>query len=486
MKLKLLSLIKRGQLVTNCSDKKGFSLAEVVITTALFSLYITSLLTALFYFNNWEPYLGNKTRAIFLAEEGIEATRNIRDNNFNNLIDGIYGLDKTAGYWNLVSFEEIIDNFYRQIEISSVNSQIKKIISRVNWPEGKNRNGLVDLTTYLTNWQRIVQTGLVCDWSSITYSGLIDWNGSANGLKLQANGNYIYMVRDDANPDFAIIDVTDSNNPIITSSLALPGAPTNIAILGNYAYVSSSANANELVIVDISNPTTASIVGSYNAPGNANGLGIYVNAGYAYLVRANSADREFEIIDINNPALPISVGSLNLSAGANEVYVSGAYAYVAASHNSQELQIINISNPLSPNLAATINLPGSHNALSIIGFNNFVIVGENAGDVHLVDVTNSLTPSIIATVEAGGAVNDLALDGDNKKLFIASDYTSGELQVFNIETPSSPGLIGLYDASSPINGVAVSANQCAIYTASEANNNEFVILIKEIISNPTP
>jgi len=125
-------------------NQSGFSVVEIIIASAVFALIVTAFTSSLIYFNKSAIATGTRTQAVFLAEEGIEVTRNIRDEDFNNLVDGTHS-------------EDIIDIFTRQVEISIVDADTKQIDSIVSWG-----NSSVRLITYLTNWQAVVEVTESC------------------------------------------------------------------------------------------------------------------------------------------------------------------------------------------------------------------------------------------------------------------------------------------------------------------------------------
>lgn len=66
--------------------KKGFSIIEIILSVAIFSF-----LASFYIFSIIESYrINERSRntniAVILAEEGLEAVRSIRDNNFRDLI----------------------------------------------------------------------------------------------------------------------------------------------------------------------------------------------------------------------------------------------------------------------------------------------------------------------------------------------------------------------------------------------------------------
>lgn len=137
-------------------SQKGFSVAEIIVASAVFVLFVTIFTGILVSSINGLDYSGTKNRAIILAEEGLEATRSIRDSNFSNLVDGTYGINNNGAQWVFIPTQDIVDNYFtRKIIISSIDANTKSVISVVDWNNLKT-NGSVSLLTHFANWQRRV------------------------------------------------------------------------------------------------------------------------------------------------------------------------------------------------------------------------------------------------------------------------------------------------------------------------------------------
>ena len=134
-------------------SSKGFSLVEVLLAVAVFGLIITGLVGGLLYGQQSNALAGQRARATLLADEGLEAVRNIRDANFSNLTDGTYGLTTTGNQWNLTGSSDTTDIFTRQITINTIDTNRKRVVCTVSWTQNPQRSGLVTLTTRLTAWQ---------------------------------------------------------------------------------------------------------------------------------------------------------------------------------------------------------------------------------------------------------------------------------------------------------------------------------------------
>lgn len=149
MKRETLPLTKKAWLGT---DHAGFSLVEVIFAGSVFAFLVTALVGAYLYGQESTALAGNRARATLLAEEGLEATRNIRDAGFSNLTDGTYGLAVSGNQWALSGTSDTTDIFTRQITISSAGPKRKSVTAGVVWQQNPQRTGSVSVITYFTNW----------------------------------------------------------------------------------------------------------------------------------------------------------------------------------------------------------------------------------------------------------------------------------------------------------------------------------------------
>lgn len=131
---------------------KGSLLVEIILATALFSLFITAFMGVYLYGNEATMLSGNRARAVMLAEEGAEAVRNIRDSAFTNLSDGTWGLNIVANQYSLLNNSDTDGFFTRAIDIVSVGPKRKDVTTTVSWQQNEQRPGSVSIVTRLTNW----------------------------------------------------------------------------------------------------------------------------------------------------------------------------------------------------------------------------------------------------------------------------------------------------------------------------------------------
>ena len=157
-------------------EKKGISIIEILIVIAIIIIALTSLLSIVTLSLKISIQIKERTQAVNLAQEAVDAVRSIRDNDWTKLTNGNHGLTNAGGYWDFVGTENIINGFSRKILIEDVyrdntpgdseatddietdgiieasdylDPDTKKITATVSWKERK-----VEIVTYLTNWKQ--------------------------------------------------------------------------------------------------------------------------------------------------------------------------------------------------------------------------------------------------------------------------------------------------------------------------------------------
>ncbi len=136
--------------------KQAFSVVEAMLSVAMLG-FIVAIAGGVFWYSQKNDIIaGNRDRAILLADEGLEAVRNIRDHNFADLEDGKFFLDDKYGSWELSTTANKVGIFERTVTIKTISTDIKDIVSYVRWSQDINRSGNVSAETYLTNWRKEV------------------------------------------------------------------------------------------------------------------------------------------------------------------------------------------------------------------------------------------------------------------------------------------------------------------------------------------
>ena len=203
----------------------GFSPVEVLLAATLFGFMATALIGAIIYGQQSTASAGERSRAAFLAEEGIEAARNIRDSGFSAVTDGTFGIAQTSNQWALSGTLDTSGIFTRQLNISSNGSDRKNITSTVSWP-AMGGTSQVSTSSLLTNWMATIVQPVITGPIMMAYSKTTTipyyriWNGTSWGTEAAAQtvvGNINYVVLKSARTrNEAILGVQTSTGAIYT------------------------------------------------------------------------------------------------------------------------------------------------------------------------------------------------------------------------------------------------------------------------------
>lgn len=183
--------------------QRGFSPVEVLLAATVFAFLTTALIGAIIYGRSSTANAGDRVRAVQIADEGIEAVRNLRDAAYANLTDGTYGLTQSGNQWVLSGSSDVTGIYTRQITLASVDATRKTVTATVTWPQGTS-TAQVNTTSRLTNWLAAITppaptTGpIMMAYSKTTTTPFYrTWNGtawSAEAAAANVVGNINYVV----------------------------------------------------------------------------------------------------------------------------------------------------------------------------------------------------------------------------------------------------------------------------------------------------
>jgi len=152
--------------------QKGIALMEMLVSVSIITVGIITLFNLVDFSFNASRTVDETGRAAALAQELMDAVRNIRDNTDWG-VDGLGTLTTGISYfsqitigtppqWTLVVGEETTNGFTRKVVFDQVfrdanddiatsgalDSDTLKVTATILWDSKK-----VELVTYLTNWQ---------------------------------------------------------------------------------------------------------------------------------------------------------------------------------------------------------------------------------------------------------------------------------------------------------------------------------------------
>ena len=260
---------------------------------------------------------------------------------------------------------------------------------------------------------------------------------------IYVTGNYAYLA-ELCGASLWVVDISDPANPVGVSLYDGLDFAYAVHVVGDYAYI---ADGDALRVIDVSDPATPHAVGFVDTPGWVRG--IYVAGNYAYV-----ADESLHIVDISNPREPTIVGVVPVPA--EDVHVSGDYAYVAAGH-ATGLRIIDVSDPVAPVPVGFVNTRQYTKDVFVAGDYAYVISHDG---LHVIDISEPTAPIEAGFLAASYACPDAFFDRDRAvcEIYVANGYayvaggTTG-MHVVDVSDPTTPVEVSFYTPGSSSNGV---------------------------------
>jgi hypothetical protein len=190
-----------------------------------------------------------------------------------------------------------------------------------------------------------------------------------------------------------IIDIDPPGSAFLWNEVTMPVPVEDVTVSDGYAYAAMGAS---LQIIDIDPPESAYIVNSVDClSGYAHG-GIAVSGSYAYLARLGYG---LQIIDIDPPESAYIVNTID-TEHANDVAVSGGYAYVADDYIGG-LKIIDIDPPESAYIVNTVDTPGY--ALGVVVHGSYAFVADGNKGLQIIDIDPPESAYIVGSVDTADA-----------------------------------------------------------------------------------
>jgi hypothetical protein len=271
----------------------------------------------------------------------------------------------------------------------------------------------------------------VINISSLTITSYVndtDLNGNTGGIAKY--GNYIFTVSSGGK-----IVAFNVSNPASISKVSFTSASAlKIEISGNYAYILRGYSSYTMSIYDISNPVTPVLKG-YLSRASQYTTRFAVDGNYAYLPKNNSTNSGLYIYDVSDKSAPVLSGSVTGSTyftGANDVVVSGNYAYVAS---ASYFVIVDISSKTSPSVYNYLSIPYAAKRILYDGSYFYIISIVSIIKIDASDVDNPKIVNVffteIASINSSAGVSSGDIDG-NGKLLIGGYNVSESVGKFNV------------------------------------------------------
>ena len=145
---------------------------------------------------------------------------------------------------------------------------------------------------------------------------------------------------------------------------------------------------------------------------------------------------------------PTALSFLSIPGFANNVDVSGNFAYVAA--GSAGLQVVDVTDRRSPHIVGSLDTPGNANDVKVVG--NRAYVADGSAGLQIIDISNPNNPTLLGALDTAGEANDVVVVGN--RAYVADGPTG--LKIIDVSNPQAPALLGTFDTPGIARGVDVS------------------------------
>jgi hypothetical protein len=285
--------------------------------------------------------------------------------------------------------------------------------------------------------------------------GNLDLPGYSSGIFV--SGSTVYMAT--SYEGLRIIKVVNPSTPNLIGSVDTPGWAQSVVVAGTTAYVADGNSGLQIIDVDTTAFSGLKIIGSVNTPGD--GRDVWVTDTTAYI--ADGYDG-LQVVDVSNPS-SIFIGSVQTSTWAQDVALSGNYAYVTeAGALSPGVTAVDISDPSNPTIVDEKNL-GYCYGIEVAG--NYAYIANYMNGLTILDISTPYAPTVAGSVNTPGNARDVSVSGT-----IAAIADGSDLQIIDVSDPENPFIISSVDpdpaASSSVYGVAVSGNTICIAGNSDS------------------
>jgi type II secretory pathway pseudopilin PulG len=457
------------------SIERGQSLIEIILVMALSAIILPALLTGLINSREGKVQQAQRTQAIYLLNETVDAVRSVREKGWAQfaVVDGTYHTAISSSSWVLLPNLIAVNGFTQSITITGVSRDTngaivssggtldpssKNVNITISWgqPYPSAVNASLLMTRYLDNDSSIQTLGLQAIPADFD---LGDTSAASTQVTKADDGEVVLGAGggggDWCQPSKSIVEVDLPKNGVANAISAIAAETTSTVFAGTGD--NSSGVSFAKVPVTGNPPTSASVQATFDGyKTNA----VFGEDNYAYLGTDNNS-KEVVIIDLNQYTdSPTNskykeIGSINVPGAANGdgIYVLSNKAYILAGNKLYIYDITTRSGAHSTALNGGLVLSGAGKKVLVAssGSNTYAYIAtsSNSNQFQIINVTNAASPSIVGQKTLGTAQSgvDVYVNTQNPgadRAYFVTSYSAGKQNFFilNIGDKANPSTIG--------------------------------------------
>lgn len=466
---------------------KGETLFEILLSIALLAILATGLFALLSSQLISQGRDENSTMALSLAEEGLLATRAIRDASWTAAASGTHGVLLSGGTWSFSDSEDVTDELYhRTVTVSVVSDTQKQVVSKVTWLAHGNTQQSVQLTSVITDWRNAIPLQVWGDWRYPILGGSVDLGSGNAGMGLTVSHKYVFAAATAADVkkhDFYVVNALDSYHPTIAGSLDTGAGLMDVAVSGTVAYAITTNQSDKLQVINIANHAAPVLVRGITPVGVlAHPKSIVLDRKNIYIGGKYDDLGEFAIFDLDDPLTPTLRGHLKIAADVNSVAVKDNRAYLATSLDNGEILIVDITDQDNPSVIKQVDIPGTGDANDVF-FDlrqKRAYVACNAEgaaanpEMAVLNIADIENPTLISALNSNTGFSRVVESGN--LAFVASQDANQEFQVFDLRNLAAP--VFMSGVNYPQDAMDLALEDNVVYAAVRSNDAIKIITAK--------
>ncbi len=319
------------------------------------------------------------------------------------------------------------------VKVAQLPAMDIELLGRVEIPTSATNLFVSGTYTYIADYGRGLR---VLNVSDPTHPFEVGADESETVTDVNASGGYAYVVG--GGSGFRVLNIADPSHITETGSWDRFGydSPTDVFVSENMAYVVGGS----LVILDISNPWNPSFKGGCDLFGGR-GYDIVVSGSYAYVVGVNDT---LEIINVYDPAHPFVAGIYDTPDDtmdqSQSVFVDGSFAYVTFGNAQKGLRIVNIFNPANPIEVGAYDfepISSTDHAQDIYVSGNYAYVATSSNGLRILNISDPANPSEVVSYEdTNWYAHNVFVSGD--LIYVLDSFGRSGFSVFQFITQDRP------------------------------------------------
>lgn len=269
----------------------------------------------------------------------------------------------------------------------------------------------------------------VIDISDPAAPRVVTTRDGLGGMVTHNSGDRLYV----AWTEFKVVDISNPDAPVLAGSWnpkLIGCAPQDFQVVDNIGYF--ACYAGDLVIADLTDASAPTVIGRWSS-GSVECRAVGVDGTLALV---GGHEGQLFAIDVSDPTAPVALGEPLMLGGADDIAISGGYAYLGAVSVSR-LSIVDIDPAHTFGDIAWSDVAG-HVAAACATADPDLCLLVVGNELQVLDHGSPSTVSIIATRPLPGTPLRAAANGMHALVACAD----GGLAAFDIADPRSPVALG--------------------------------------------